>query len=144
MISRYDNVETAQELLRRIADEVTLVVWESDIGGRCLYLNPACQNGRAKLPEFSILDWLQFVHPEDLAHVIQAVEGARKKQTEYRSEYRIVCSNGSVRWIMSTAAPRFAADGCPIGYVGTLVDITELQETRARLMRSEAEHRLLT
>lgn len=144
MISRHDNVETAQELLRRIADEVTLVVWEADIGGRCLYLNPACLNGQTGLPEFSILDWLQFVHPEDLAHVIQVVEEARKKQTEYRSEYRIVCSNGSVRWIMSTAAPRFAADGCPTGYVGTMVDITELHESRARLMRSEAEHRLLT
>lgn len=145
MTSKTGNVKTAQELLRRIADEAKMVVWEADGDARCLYLNPACMNGgQAELPGITILDWLRFVHPDDLERVTRTIENARTKRTEYRLEYRVLHSNGSVRWMLSIGAPRLAPDGSPSGYAGTLVDITELHETRARLMRSEAEHRLLT
>ncbi|WP_198358680.1 sensor domain-containing protein [Noviherbaspirillum autotrophicum] len=144
MTIQKDNVDSAQQLLRHVADHVQVVVWEADADARIIYLNPASMTTVAKLPEINILDWLQFIHPDDLESAVAAIRVARAELREYQVDYRIVRSDGSTRWMMSAASPRFFADGRHKGYIGTLVDVSEHHDARARLIKSEAVHRLLT
>ncbi len=144
MTTNRDNVDRARELLRHVADHVEMVVWEADADARLVYLNPGCLKTVSELPEINILDWLQFVHPDDRAETVAVVQQARSMHREYQLEYRVVRGDGSLRWMRSTAAPRFHADGSLKGYIGTLVDVSAHHDARARLMQSEAEHRLLT
>lgn len=138
------NVDSAQAQLRYIVDHIKMVVWEADADARLIYLNPGSMGQFAKLSEINILDWLQFVHPDDREKTVAKVTDARAKMREYEMQYRIVRSDGSIRWMMSTAAPRFSSDGQLQGYLGTLVDVTEHHDAQARLIKSEAVHRLLT
>ena len=136
--------EHARHVVRRLVDDAPMIVWEADADGRCTYLNPESMAGLASAGEVDLSDWFRFIHSDDFPKAAQVVRQAKANRAEYRLEYRVVRSDGSVRWIMSTAAPRLAPDGQLQGYVGTLVDVSENHAASARLARSEAEHRLLT
>ena len=134
----------AQDVVQNLADHSSMVVWEVGIDGLCTYLNSASMTGLSCASEISISDWRRIIHPDDAARIEKTISEAKQNHREYQLEYRIMRSDGSVRWIMESAAPRFADNGKPQGYVGTLVDVSESHETRERHMRSELEHRLLT
>lgn len=127
---------------RRLADEAPAVVWEMDMNRRCVYLDPG--SSLVVSPEaFSFDAWISYIHPEDAALFAVGAERARSGH-HHTMEYRIVRSDGSIRWLLSNAAPRHDASGNVIGLLGSLADVTSHYESKERLLRSEAEHRLLT
>lgn len=127
---------------RRLADEAPAVVWEMDMNRRCIYLDP--RSAQVVSPQaFSFDDWISYVHPEDAALFAVGAERARSGH-HHTMEYRIVRSDGSIRWLLSNAAPRHDTAGNVIGLLGSLADVTSHYESKERLLRSEAEHRLLT
>jgi diguanylate cyclase (GGDEF)-like protein/PAS domain S-box-containing protein len=138
------NADNARAIVRRLIDDVAMIIWEADVDGCCTYLNPEAGIEPAAVGNINLADWFRFIHPDDLSRTAQMVRHAKAKRIEYKLEYRVARSDGSVRWIMSTGAPRLSPDGQLLGYVGTLIDVSDSHEARARLARSEAEHRLLT
>lgn len=136
--------DVARDVVRDMADHFALIVWEADNDGRCTYLNPASAKGLNAPEAINTSDWYRVVHPDDSARVTACIAQAKQDRREYQLEYRIVRSDGSLRWIMETAAPRLTDAGMVQGYVGTLVDVSENHETRERGARRELEHRLLT
>jgi diguanylate cyclase (GGDEF)-like protein/PAS domain S-box-containing protein len=143
MINGEKSRPTAEGGLRRLADEAGSIVWEMDSSGRFLYLDP--QSARlVDLKSVRLGDWLKFIHPEDLPRARAAVKQAKEKCEKYSIEYRLVRSDGTLRWMHSTAAPRIANNGEPPGFIGTIVDVTMHHEAKEQLLRSEAEHRLIT
>jgi diguanylate cyclase (GGDEF)-like protein/PAS domain S-box-containing protein len=136
--------DCSRDVLRRLADSASMIVWEIDSENRCIYLNPESMQGLSDLAAINLADWLKFIYREDFPEIDRIWREAKRKQKEYQFEYRIVHSNGSFRWMLETAAPKFSEAGQLKGYVGTIVDVTERHEARARIARSEAEHRLLT
>ena len=46
-------------------------------------------------------------------------------------------ADGKYRWLSSTAAPRFRADGVFLGYVGCSVDITDIKESEEALREAD-------
>ena len=121
-----------------------MVVWEANAAGQCTYLNPEAMQGLASPGQVHTSDWFAHIHPDDAQIAIRTIEDARAEHRQYRLEYRIARADGGTRWIAETGAPRVGADGTLQGYLGTLVDVSENHEVRAKLMRSEIEHRLLT
>jgi diguanylate cyclase (GGDEF)-like protein/PAS domain S-box-containing protein len=136
--------ETSLIALRRLADSAAMVVWEIDIDGRFIYLNPEAMRGVSNLSAINLADWCKFIHPEDFPETCRTLQEARIHLKDYQLEYRIVRSDGSIRWMLATGAPRLSDTGELKGYIGTIIDVTERHEARAKLARSEAEHRLLT
>ncbi|WP_019139759.1 sensor domain-containing protein [Noviherbaspirillum massiliense] len=143
-MTRASGAETAREAVRHLADHASIIIWELDAEGRCIYLNPASMQDVPTPLAFDIADWFRFIHPEDFPEALRIFQDARAARKEYQVEYRVLRSDRSTRWFLGTGAPRLAADGSLAGYIGTIIDITERQQSRARLARSEAEHRLLT
>lgn len=136
--------DKAKEIMRRLAEEALMIVWEADADGWCTYLNPECMRYLGAPGEINITDWPSYIHPEDAPRALRTVCRARRNRREYRLEYRILRRDGSTRWISETAAPKLAGDGSLAGYLGTLIDVTADHEARAALARSEIEHRLVT
>lgn len=132
-----------QAALQRLADSATMVVWMTDTDGTCIYLNP---KARSLLPASEVLyqaDWMRFVHPDDARFVWLQFSQALQEKTEYQSEYRVVRSDGSVRWVLDSAAPRFDEQGKFVGYNGTLLDVTAQHKALDDLEKSEQKYRLL-
>jgi formate hydrogenlyase transcriptional activator len=83
--------------------------------------------------------WIERVHPDDRARVRAAVEAAMAENKEYRCEYRVVWSNGSVRWVEARGEPSYDEKGECARLMGLLVDITERKRSEEELKRALAE-----
>lgn len=139
-----DNAESTYDVVRRLADSAEMIVWEAGVDGFCTYLDPSTRKIIPLACKIQIDDWARFIHPEDYPRAAQLVRLAREQEREYKLEYRVMRTDGSVRWFMSTGTPRMAADGSLTGYFGSLIDITDHHDAQAQLQRSATEHRLMT
>ncbi|MDQ5908265.1 MAG: Histidine kinase, partial [Pseudomonadota bacterium] len=97
-----------EERFRQLAEHIREVFWVYGIAEeRLLYVSPAYEEiwGR---PVQSFherpLDWLEAVHPEDRPR-IHAAHVDKQQQGYLNVEYRIVRSDGQVRWIWDRGFP---------------------------------------
>ncbi|HZV22898.1 MAG TPA: EAL domain-containing protein [Luteimonas sp.] len=81
---------------------------------------------------FPVARFLESLHPDDRARVQQEMAQLQSGGTTVSSEYRIVRGDGEVRTVF-TRGERYRMAGGAHALRGTVQDITELAETRARL-----------
>lgn len=80
----------------------------------------------------------RLIHPDDLERVSVHWENCAKDNQEFFMEYRIVCKNGTVRWIADRARPERIRDGYTAQIYGFITDITARKKAEhdAKLMAS--------
>ena len=86
--------------------------------------------------------WLKAVHPDDRQCAKTVTESAENGLQDYISEFRVLRSDGSVRW--ARACGRFLNNvGEPIRTIGVVEDITEAREKieTQRVLVAELQHR---
>ncbi|MFC7517971.1 PAS domain S-box protein [Herbaspirillum sp. GCM10030257] len=130
--------------LRQLADSASILFWMSDCNDVCTYLNQSAYEVLGEQCSLPTRIWAQFMHPDDRQRLSPLIVRAKQEKREYQLEYRIVKSDGSVRWVMHAAAPRISATGVYEGYMGAIVDISAQRESLAKLAKSEATYRLVT
>jgi PAS domain S-box-containing protein len=73
-------------------------------------------------------EYIQRIHPDDLAHVMSAMESCiRGEAPEYRVEYRELLPDGGIQWLESRGRLGADKDGNPYVLTGTMRDITALK-----------------
>ena len=88
-------------------------------------------------------EWRSRAHPEDRERVAERRrEAFRKRISEYDIEYRIVHSDGTLRWIKSRSIILYNRYGIPQRVVGINIDVTERKRTedRQRILVAELDH----
>jgi PAS domain S-box-containing protein len=81
-------------------------------------------------PECSRLHFEAFnqrVHPEDRARMQEAIEQAVARKGEYRSEFRVILPNGSVRWIRGLGQVTLDGEARPVRVRGANLDFTDVK-----------------
>lgn len=81
-------------------------------------------------------DVLQYVHGDDRVRVKKTFEDAVREKKEYELAYRIVWSNGTIRYIHNLAHPVFNERGTLLEYVGTTIDTTERVQAEERVRKA--------
>ena len=90
-------------------------------------------------------DFLQAVHVDDRDRVRKAIDAAmRHPEGAYAVEFRIVASDGRIRWMSDRGRMEFDRNGEPLRLVGIVQDMTERKEAEERLRVSEARLRVAT
>ncbi len=77
-------------------------------------------------------DLLKDVHADDRDRVLQDAREAVEQRQKLHFEYRIVCSDGTVRWVEGHAQPLLDADGRCYRMVGLGRDVTERKQVEER------------
>ena len=72
--------------------------------------------------------FLNCVHPDDKQKVVRALGKALVGEQPYNLDHRIVWPDGSVRFVHGEAAVTFDKVGRPIRMLGTVQDITVMQQ----------------
>lgn len=131
---------------RNLADNAPVMVWVTDADAACTYLNRNWYEFTGQTEETALgFGWLDATHPEDRAEAERTFLDANARREPFRLEYRIRRHDGAWRWAIDAAAPRFGPDRTFLGYVGSVIDITDRREAevalaeRARLAALGAE-----
>ncbi len=82
-------------------------------------------------------DWPQWLHADDRDHMLAEWNNATTDGQTFRGEFRIVTSCGKTRWILGQTGPEKDPNGRHVGYVGSVIDITEQKDAELALAESE-------
>jgi PAS domain S-box-containing protein len=89
-------------------------------------------------------EWSKRVHPDDLGWVTQVIQDHFAGKTPfYISEHRVLCKDGSYKWILDRGQALWNEAGQVIRMAGSHTDITERKQDRERLAKSENLLRLI-
>jgi PAS domain S-box-containing protein len=141
----------SDERFRQLTETINEVFWMEDLeGNNLIYVSPAFEKiWGIQCEEFyqNTQIWLDSIHPEDRERVKAEYPYDDRKNIiagKYKSEFRIVRPDGSIRWILDQASPVFNEKGVPIRIAGIATDITKLKLTEESLRNSEERIRLIT
>ena len=88
--------------------------------------------------------WLQeYIHPQDQAQVLAAIDAAIATKSLFELEHRVRRVDGTLGWTKSRAVPLLDADGAIVEWFGTASDVTETRRAQQRLIESEERYRSL-
>ena len=79
--------------------------------------------------------WIERLHPDDRDRVVAALTGRREGRS-LAVEYRWQCADGQYRHFLDQAVLLRDAQGQPIEYAGTLLDITDRKELESQLVHA--------
>jgi PAS domain S-box-containing protein len=130
---------------RHMADNAPVMVWVTDPDGSSSYLSRSWYEFTGQTPQTGMgSGWLDTVHPDDRAAADNAFVAANTKQSAFRLEYRLRRKDGEYRWVLDSAVPRRGESGEFLGYIGSVIDITERKraEQTQQLLLNELNHRV--
>jgi PAS domain S-box-containing protein len=139
----------SESRFRNMADHAPVMLWVTDSDASCVYLNKLWYEFTGQNEATGLgAGWLDAVHPHDRDSSRDVFLAASARREAFRLEYRVRHRDGDYRWAIDAASPRFASDGRFLGYIGSVIDISdrklveqqrELSLVRAESERSEAE-----
>ncbi|MEI7037021.1 response regulator [Fulvimonas yonginensis] len=77
--------------------------------------------------------WLDRVHPDDRERLAQALR-ARRSGRVHAVEYRWQCADGQYKHFLDQTVLLRDADGQPLEYAGTVLDVTDRKELESQLL----------
>ncbi len=122
-----ETLQKSEEKFRQIAENINEVFWMTNPDkNQMIYISPSYENIWGHTCE-SLYEqpktWLDAIHPEDRPRILGSLE--KQIRGEYDEEYRIVRSDGSIRWIRDRAFPIQDNSGKIYRITGIAEDITK-------------------
>ncbi|MDX2216855.1 MAG: PAS domain S-box protein [Oculatellaceae cyanobacterium bins.114] len=122
-----------------IADYSPLMIWVSAPDGAGVWFNQQwCQFTGQTVEAALGSGWLAALHPEDAQSIESTYLEAHRNHQPVELEYRLRRHDGEYRWVFDTAVPWVDNTGTYLGYIGSIIDITERKKAEAALQASEA------
>lgn len=138
-------IKESEDKYRIVASNTYDFEFWIDPNGKYLYASPSCKNITGySANEFMNDPELQrkSIHPDDLAIYNTHIREEVKKQNPGLTEWRIIHTDGSTRWISHVCQPIYDDDRRYVGVRGSNRDITESKKVEKALQESEERLRL--
>ena len=125
---------------RNMADHAPVMMWMTDASGSLTYLNRVwCDFTGQTLAEAIGYGAWDALHAEDRADSERIFFNANAAREAFRIEYRLRHVDGAYRWALSAAAPRFSDDGDFLGYIGSVIDISDRKRAEQVLRQANED-----
>jgi PAS domain S-box-containing protein len=134
-------LEESEAKFRTLAEKIPAVLYIDSLheDSATLYVSPQIENllGHPR-EEFTAapLSWVDKIHPEDRAGVLDKLARSRAGGGTFTAEYRMLARDGRVVWVRDEASPVHDEKGRPLFLQGLLFDITESRHAKETLQRT--------
>ena len=123
------DLRESEARFRNMANHAPVMMWISTPAAEFDYLNqPWCEFTGQTLDEAIGVGAWAALHEEDRDGARQAFLDAHAERRPFRAEYRVRTATGEYRWVLSAAVPRFGDDEQFLGYIGSIIDISDRKE----------------
>jgi PAS domain S-box-containing protein len=115
------------EHLLYAAESAEIGLWFWDLTKDEIFSTPKC-NEFYELPPHEIFTYeyfINFLHPEDREKVISELREAQVSDREFKVQYRVINSDGSIQWLTLRGKPFYDAEKNPVSMMGVVRKITE-------------------
>jgi PAS domain S-box-containing protein len=131
------DLRESEARFRNMADNSPVMMWMTDASGSLTYLNRQWTDftGQALEAALGFGAW-EALHPEDTDPSRRTFLTANSARTAFQVEYRLRRSDGAYRWALSSAAPRFSDERQFLGYIGSVIDITDRKQAEQILQQA--------
>ncbi len=130
------SLRESEERYRQMAENIREVFWMADLElTRMLYISPSYEGvwGRTRSSLYANpASWTEAIHPVDRDKVNKAL-AHRSAGGGYSIEYRIVHTDGSIRWVLDRGFPIRDQGGAVCCVAGLAEDITERKRAEEEL-----------
>ena len=137
-------LDMSEQRLSLAAEAVDAGFWSLDAQSGDVWATAKTRElfGLAPGGELHLAQFLERVHPPDRTLLMQVIEAALRSNGRYRHEFRVVESDGRVRWLAALGRSVDKTEAAPKTLMGVTVDITarramldKIRRQRARLER---------
>ena len=137
LLAAQETARESEERFRLIANSAPVMIWMSDRDKQVTYVNQRWLEFTGWLPEVLPESRLiELIHPDD-SERCQHVYGTAFTQCKpFELEHRLRRHDGEYRWTVSVGVPRYGTDRSFVGYVGTVVDVTDRKLVELALLQS--------
>jgi PAS domain S-box-containing protein len=149
VMQRTAHLATREQDLRLAVLSADLGTWSHVIGTDVVDASARCLEmfGFASDDVLTLAQFMQRIHPDDLAKLQKDLHQATDTRQEFHNEYRVLWPDGSVHWIAGAALTNAEASDAlqpPERHIGGVVmDQTERRSNEEALRASEAKFSLL-
>jgi diguanylate cyclase (GGDEF)-like protein/PAS domain S-box-containing protein len=133
-----------EQMYKTITENLQELIFQTDLKQKITYLSPSWTTLTGfSTQEFIGLDWQSLLHKDSQAQGLCQCNAFMSKQLEtYREEFKILCKDGSIKWVEVNASVLVDSNNVAYGTIGSMLDITqrvavlkELQEKNKQLDR---------
>ncbi|HUJ24009.1 MAG TPA: PAS domain S-box protein [Bryobacteraceae bacterium] len=118
----------SEERFRNMADTAPVMIWITGPDKLFTFVNKTWLAFTGRTMEQELGDgWAAGVHPDDLQRCYETFSSAFDEHRSFHLECRLRRADGEYRAILCSGVPRFAPGGIFAGYIGSDIDITDLQ-----------------
>ncbi|MBI3795913.1 MAG: PAS domain S-box protein, partial [Deltaproteobacteria bacterium] len=134
----------SEERFRLLSASSPVGIFSNDVAGACLYTNSRWQEIAGMTAEESLGNgWLIAIAPEDTEKVLAEWQACVSAGRKFSHEFRFRHPNGETRWVRAQATVLQSDSHTPLGYVGTVEDITERRQAEAELEQLRHQQELI-
>ncbi len=137
----FDTLKAERERFELAIQGSNAGLWDWDPRGDTLYFSPLWKEMlgyQEHEVENTYLGWENLIHPDDKPNALKLLQDyIDGKVKEYRLEHRLLCKDGSYRWILSKGAATRDGEGRAVRFTGWHIDIHQLRSTIEELKLKE-------
>ena len=119
-------LRVSEARFREFANTAPAMLFITEPGGQCSFLSRGWYEFTGQTEKQALgFGWTAAVHPDDVETVRATFLGANARREPFAVDYRIRRADGEYAWAIDSGRPRFGSGGEFLGYVGSVIDITE-------------------
>ncbi|MEO8088659.1 MAG: PAS domain S-box protein [Bacteroidota bacterium] len=115
----------SEDRFMALANNAPVGIYYNNPDGKCVFVNKQWMEYSGLTFRESIgKGWINALHPEDRAEMESNSFENRLEMKEFTSDYRVVHTSGRLYWLRSKSSPFVDEKGKLLGYIGTVIDLT--------------------
>lgn len=132
---------SSEQVYKTITDNLQEVIFQTDLKQRISYLSPSWQVMTGFTSQNYIgKDWQELLYVNDINKALAQCNAFMSNSlNEYHEEFRVLCSDGSLRWVEVKASVLHDQNDTAYGTIGSMVDITDRVHAIQRLNDANKE-----